>query len=112
MRCLWMIAIGFGLLLGMKPAAIAREDPTTGLVVAPGWEVVRAHCGTCHSFQLVTSQRSGTAFWSGTIRWMQRTQNLWQIPPDQHQAIVGYLATHYAETDRGRRPQFPPTLTP
>jgi hypothetical protein len=94
-------------------AGAAERDPVTGLLVAPGWESVRAHCGACHSYQLVTSQRGDAQFWRDTIRWMQRTQNLWPIADDDEARIVGYLAAHYAETDWGRRPALSPVdLTP
>ena len=38
--------------------ALAETDETTGLVIAPGWQQVRAHCGGCHSHALVTQQRA------------------------------------------------------
>jgi hypothetical protein len=87
-------------------------DADTGLIRAPGWELVRAHCGGCHSYQLVTQQRGDETFWRDTIRWMQRTQNLWQIPADQEAVILGYLASQYDETDWGRRPPLPARLLP
>lgn len=90
----------------------AERDPTTGLVVAPGWESVRAHCGACHSYGLVTSQRGDAEFWRDTIRWMQRTQNLWPLTAADESLIIGYLATNYAETDWGRRPPLSPMLMP
>ena len=74
-----------------EPMFGAERDAVTGLVVAPGWEQVRANCGGCHSYRLVTSQRGDQTFWLNTIRWMQRTQNLWQIEPDQEALILRYL---------------------
>jgi len=88
------------------------RDPDTGLIIAPGWELVSAHCGACHSHALVTAQRGDADFWRSTIRWMQKTQNLWQIPEDQEATLIGYLATHYNETDWGRRPPLPRSLLP
>ena len=87
-------------------------DPATGLIVAPGWELVAAHCGACHSHALVTAQRGDAEFWLSTIRWMQKTQNLWAIPEPQEQTLIDYLATHYNETDWGRRPPLPASLMP
>ena len=92
--------------------ARAETDPESGLIKAPGWEAVKAQCGVCHSHQLVTAQRGDAAFWTGLIRWMQATQNLWALPEPLEGEIVSYLATHYNETDWGRRPQLPPTLLP
>jgi len=36
------------------------------------------------------------------IRWMQQTQNLWDLGEDE-EAIVTYLATYYAPEQKGRR---------
>ena len=73
---------------------------------------VRAHCGACHSLDLVTTQRGDREFWLKTIRWMQKTQNLWPLPPDQEKQILDYLAANYADEDRGRRPPLDPELLP
>ena len=92
--------------------APAGTDPDTGLVIAPGWELVKAHCGACHSHRLVTAQRGDRDFWLETIRWMQRTQNLWELPADQESTILDYLAGAYAESEWGRRPPLSPQLLP
>ncbi len=94
------------------PAAAAGKDPATGLIIAPGWELAAAHCGACHSHALVTAQRGDADFWRSTLRWMQRTQNLWQIPQPQETALIDYLASNYNETDWGRRPPLPVSLMP
>ena len=108
-RALLLLAL-FGTLAAAP--AWAETDPDTGLIKAPGWEAVKAQCGVCHSHKLVTAQRGDAAFWTGLIRWMQATQNLWALPEPLEGEIVSYLATHYNETDWGRRPQLPPTLLP
>jgi hypothetical protein len=87
-------------------------DQNTGLVIAPGWEMAAAHCGGCHSHALVTAQRGDAEFWRSTIRWMQKTQNLWQIPAAQEQTLIAYLEENYNETDWGRRPPLPQSLMP
>lgn len=69
-------------------------DPSTGLVIGPGWEDVRAHCGACHSLALVTQNRGDAEHWRSLIRWMQASQNLWDLGPAETQ-IVDYLAAHY-----------------
>lgn len=73
---------------------------------------VRAHCSACHSLALVTSQRGDRTFWLKTIRWMQKTQNLWPIPEEQEKLILDYLASHYDDDDRGRRPHLNAELLP
>jgi hypothetical protein len=63
----------------LSAAASAGEvatDDATGLIVDDGWLQVRAHCGGCHSFALLTSQRADRQTWLDLIRWMQATQNL------------------------------------
>lgn len=74
--------------------------------------LVTGHCSACHSLQLVTTQRGDRDFWLNTIRWMQRTQKLWEIPPDQEEIILNYLETHYNETEWGRRPPLAASLMP
>ena len=71
-----------------------------------------AHCGGCHSHALVTAQRGDAEFWRATIRWMQKTQNLWQIPEAQEQTLIAYLEENYNETEWGRRPPLPQSLMP
>jgi hypothetical protein len=109
-----MRVLCLGMLLLLLPPSVQSQelDPRTGLIMAPGWEMVMAHCGACHSYQLVTAQRGDDAFWLRTIRWMQRTQNLWAIPEEQEAAIVVYLSANYNETDWGRRPPLSPVLLP
>lgn len=87
-------------------------DSATGLIVAPHWELAKAHCGACHSYRLVTAQRGDHAYWSKTISWMQSTQNLWQIPEPGLSDLVGYLAENYNESEWGRRPPLSPSLLP
>lgn len=94
------------------PVMAAEQDPVTGLIIAPGWELVRAYCGSCHSYRLVTSQRGDAAFWTHTIRWMQSTQNLAQLHAGHERTIIEYLASNYDETDWGRRPPLSPGLMP
>jgi mono/diheme cytochrome c family protein len=106
---LWLIA----LLLPMSVTAQdAKVDDFTGLIIADGWEQVRANCIACHSPKLITQQRGTATQWLSVIRWMQEKQNLWQFAPEVESAIVGYLATNYPpQTDR-RRAAIPPELMP
>ncbi|MEM6936354.1 MAG: hypothetical protein AAF552_07835 [Pseudomonadota bacterium] len=112
----WMSrALLSGMLL-VGPVLVAQAetpvDPDTGLKVAPGWQLVRAHCSGCHSLKLVTGQRGSRARWLSTIRWMQQKQNLWPIPEDQESQILDYLAAEYAPGQWGRRPPLPASLLP
>ena len=102
MRILALLALSW-----MSTGAVAEP-----LIEAPGAALVRGHCSACHSLQLITTQRGDRAFWLKTIRWMQRTQNLWPLPAEQEKAILDYLAEHYDETEWGRRPNLSPGLLP
>jgi hypothetical protein len=109
----WVLLL---LLLGLASHPARADDvpvdAASGLRIAPGWELVRGHCGACHSYGLITAQRGGRDYWLKTIRWMQQTQNLWPLPAAVEAPLLDYLATHYNETDWGRRPALPPALMP
>lgn len=97
----------------LAPAAMAADvDEATGLIIAPGWEQVRVHCGGCHSHALVTQQRADRQTWLDTIRWMQATQNLWQFPAGTEAQILDYLAANYPPQASRRRAPIPPSLMP
>lgn len=105
---------GFLLLIALcvAPAAAAEIDEHTGLVIAPGWEIVRANCGGCHSYKLVTAQRADRQTWTDIIRWMQATQNLWQFDPEVESRMLDYLAENYPPQATRRRAPIPPSLMP
>jgi hypothetical protein len=103
------------LFMVMLVSAAGAEEPVdeaTGLRVAPGWELVRAHCGGCHSHKLVTNQRADRQTWLDIIRWMQATQNLWQFDAATENSILDYLAANYPPQANRRRAPIPPTLMP
>ena len=109
-----MMRLSVAVLLSLAlPLCLAAEvDTDTGLIKAPGWETVRAHCGGCHSHALVTQQRADRDSWQGTIRWMQETQNLWQFPADVEAQILDYLAENYPPRPDRRRAPIPASLMP
>ena len=74
----------------------------TGFVEGEGLMLVVNNCTNCHSAKLVTQNRMSKERWVATIRWMQETQNLWDLGRNE-EAIVNYLATYYAPTAKGRR---------
>lgn len=104
-------ALGLSLIL-LAMTAVAEVDETTGLTVAPGWELVRIHCGGCHSHKLVTGQRADRQTWLDIIRWMQATQNLWQFDAQTEAGILDYLAQNYPPQPNRRRAPIPPSLMP
>ncbi|WP_162342238.1 hypothetical protein [Cyclobacterium salsum] len=75
----------------------------TGFIAGEGLSLVIAHCTACHSAKLVTQNRADREGWEKMIRWMQRTQNLWDLG-EQEAAILDYLSENYAPVQTGRRP--------
>lgn len=74
----------------------------TGLVEAEGLMTVVNNCTNCHSAKLVTQNRMNAESWNTTIKWMQETQNLWDLGGNQ-EIIVNYLVTNYPPKAKGRR---------
>jgi hypothetical protein len=74
----------------------------TGFIDAEGMYVVIANCTNCHSAKLVTQNRMTAERWNETIKWMQETQNLWDLGENQ-EIIVNYLVTNYPPKKSGSR---------
>ena len=74
----------------------------TGLKDGEGLMEVVNNCTNCHSAQLVTQNKMNKERWLATIRWMQETQNLWDLGQNE-EIIINYLVTNYPPTKKGRR---------
>lgn len=74
----------------------------TGFKNDEGLQLVITNCTTCHSAKLVTQNRATKEGWISIIRWMQETQNLWDLGKNEA-TIVNYLAKHYAPEQKARR---------
>ena len=74
----------------------------TGLLDGDGLMLVVNNCTNCHSAKLVTQNRMTVDRWNVTIKWMQETQNLWDLG-ENHKRIVDYLVTNYPPIAKGRR---------
>lgn len=85
-----------------KPEIVDGIHQPTGFVVDEGMKETITNCTSCHSAKLVTQNRMSKEGWINTIRWMQETQNLWNLGPNE-EIITNYLAKHYAPTETGRR---------
>lgn len=94
------------LVLGLSVTSVvaAEKDPTTGFIIAPGWETVRNNCIACHSAGLVTQNSGSRAHWLSMIRWMQETQGLWPFDDNTENTILEYLSSYYGPKDDARRP--------
>ena len=110
-RLLWLFPL-FLLLWAIPGFAADQEiDKETGLIIAPGFEQVKATCTACHSPMLVTQNKADRDGWLEMIRWMQDKQGLRQLEPDLENAILDYLADNYGPVAASRRAplevQFP-----
>ena len=66
-------------------------NKTPGLINDAGVLLVLQNCNSCHSTQLITQNRLTKVGWKSTIRWMQSTQNLWDLGEDEA-PILTYLS--------------------
>lgn len=109
-----LVFIGWVSMTALRPVAVSSEtsgsemrldttkkkiDPTTGFVIDHGIDLVRAHCTGCHSSKLVTQYGASREGWLDKIRWMQRTQNLWDLG-EAEPVILDYLAKHYPAAEK------------
>jgi hypothetical protein len=74
----------------------------TGLKDAEGLMTVVQNCTACHSAKIITQNRMSAERWNSTIKWMQETQNLWDLGENQ-EVIVNYLVANYPPKKKGRR---------
>ena len=101
----------------MTALAVAEEkeaevDPLTGLKIAPGWELVRNNCITCHSAKQFLQQRGTRVTWDHVITWMQQRGGLWPLDTDTRATILDYLEANHGPGDSFRRPPIPADLMP
>jgi hypothetical protein len=82
-----------------------KNDPETGLAVDDQLMLVKAQCTACHSSKLILQSHFSRDKWIERIRWMQRTQKLWDLG-ESEPVILAYLVKHYGPIERpfdGRR---------
>ncbi|MFP4090849.1 MAG: hypothetical protein ACLFUB_11340 [Cyclobacteriaceae bacterium] len=75
---------------------------STGFIADDNYQLVVNNCTSCHSSKLVTQNRATKEGWKKMIKWMQETQNLWDLGENE-EPIVEYLAKNYAPEFKGRR---------
>jgi hypothetical protein len=93
-------------------SAASKLDPETGLVLAPGFEEVKTNCTACHSAKFITFQKGDRETWLAMIRWMQKTQGLWELGEPLEGTILDYLVEHYPAGEASRRPNLKPAQLP
>lgn len=86
------------LFTGATFAAEYPVDPQSGLIMAPGWELVNYQCNACHTSMIVTQNRGDKAFWQETLQWMVDTQGLWDLS-DTWEPTLSYLSTYYGQAE-------------
>jgi len=86
------------LFTGATFAAEYPVDPQSGLIMAPGWELVNYQCNACHTSMIVTQNRGDKAFWQETLQWMVDTQGLWDLS-DTWKPTLSYLSTYYGQAE-------------
>ncbi|HSH47943.1 MAG TPA: hypothetical protein VK991_05100, partial [Halomonas sp.] len=72
-RPLLLAAIPMTMLLAPLPSLADAEasqdiDPDSGMIIADGWEIVKANCTACHSAKLVTQNHGSRNHWKSLIR--------------------------------------------
>lgn len=69
-------------------------DPESGLAFDETMPIVKGQCTACHSSKLILQSHFDREKWIERIRWMQRTQKLWDLG-DTEKPILDYLAKYY-----------------
>ncbi|MGL4614012.1 MAG: cytochrome C [Shewanella sp.] len=73
-------------------------DPVSGLIMAPGWEIVNYQCNACHTSLIIPQTSADKASWRKTIQWMVDSQGLWDLS-DTWEPVLDYLSTYYGESE-------------
>ncbi len=74
----------------------------TGLKEGVGMMETIQNCTACHSAKLIMQNRMDKERWTASIRWMQKTQNLWDLGANED-IIINYLVANYPPGKKGRR---------
>lgn len=81
---------------------VGSIDKDSGLIVDTNLNLVKAHCTACHSAKYITMNRFSREGWLDKIRWMQKTQNLWDLG-ESEPAVLDYLAKYYSPENKPSR---------
>lgn len=80
------------------------------------WLLVRAHCTSCHSSQILKNVRLSRNAWQDVIQRMRDEEGLWDLGEDESK-ILDYLTMYFGPRTesvprRSRRAPIAPTRTP
>ncbi|WP_394200002.1 cytochrome C [Shewanella waksmanii] len=93
-----LLAASLGCMLSSQVSAEQYPiDPESGLIMAPGWEVVNQQCNACHTSHIIPQNPGSKAVWKDTINWMIETQGLWDLS-ETWDPVLNYLSTYYNES--------------
>lgn len=82
---------------GAGAVSFDPNDEYWGLPRDEGVDLVAGICSSCHSVQIIMSQRHSQERWSELITWMSDTQGMAPLPDDFRGDIEVYLAKHFGE---------------
>jgi len=88
---------------GTESQAVEQEEDFGQLFIAPGVEETYYACTACHSEMIVAQQGKTRDGWDDLLDWMIEEQGMSELPSDERDIILDYLAEHY-NIDR---PNFP-----
>lgn len=81
---------------------VYKIEPNTGLIMAPNYELVMAHCTACHSSRIILQYGANRETWLEKIRWMQKYHKLWDLGESEPK-ILDYLAKNYPPSTKVAR---------
>ena len=105
----------FTTLVLLSPVLVVADDidEATGLIKNPGWEMVRIHCGGCHSTRAGHRTTRGPPDLARHNSLDAGDAELMAIRSrDGKLGILDYLAANYPPQPNRRRAPIPPSLLP
>ena len=99
-KCILLLTLALGVCATAAPLRIELPQETPSFKQAAGVEVALQRCLVCHSSEYVTTQPPlSSAAWKASVEKMRAKFGA-QIPPEQAEALVEYLARNYGAAPR------------
>ena len=64
---------------------------------APGAQITYDYCTACHSEMIIAQQGQDRDGWDEILVWMVEDMGMSELPDEDRDQILDYLATHYGE---------------